>query len=299
MSKVTSPLPTTPARRRGFSHSSQAGRHHRGVTTRGSGHGLSTERSPRSTRSTPCSPSGWCPHPSLKHRARTGTGRNGRDCALVGEAHVPELCRDPTRSGDVLDRAGLPPPAPHQGSRGPGEHHPRKPSSSALPPLRGPAKIVRNVQWPFEKRAGGREIGDCMDPEQPMRAAVLVRRGKGGRRREAGMDDWAWGQLQQWLDVRVELPVGPGHYLDLPAGHRQRRDHRHRPRTPPARGARQQRAAALITRRLVVVVHWDSAEGRSALTAVGRSLRLAGRAGEAVPAHERIMKISAASAGKE
>jgi site-specific recombinase XerD len=41
------------------------------------------------------------------------------------------------------------------------------------------------------------------------RGAVLVRRGKGGRRREVGMDDWAWEQLQQWLDVRVELPVGP------------------------------------------------------------------------------------------
>jgi site-specific recombinase XerD len=41
------------------------------------------------------------------------------------------------------------------------------------------------------------------------RVAVLVRRGKGGRRREVGMDDWAWQQLQQWLTVRVELPVGP------------------------------------------------------------------------------------------
>ena len=41
------------------------------------------------------------------------------------------------------------------------------------------------------------------------RGSVLVRRGKGGRRREVGMDDWAWEQLQQWLDVRVELPVGP------------------------------------------------------------------------------------------
>jgi site-specific recombinase XerD len=41
------------------------------------------------------------------------------------------------------------------------------------------------------------------------RGAVLVRRGKGGRRREVGMDDWAWKQLRQWLDVRVELPVGP------------------------------------------------------------------------------------------
>jgi integrase len=40
-------------------------------------------------------------------------------------------------------------------------------------------------------------------------ADLDARRGKGGRRREVGMDDWAWEQLQQWLDVRVELPVGP------------------------------------------------------------------------------------------
>ena len=33
----------------------------------------------------------------------------------------------------------------------------------------------------------------------PRRGAVLVRRGKGGRRREVGMDDWAWEQLQPWL----------------------------------------------------------------------------------------------------
>jgi integrase len=41
------------------------------------------------------------------------------------------------------------------------------------------------------------------------RGAVLVRRGTGGRRREVGMDDWAWEQLEPWLDVRVELPIGP------------------------------------------------------------------------------------------
>src|ERR1700745_3958649 len=43
----------------------------------------------------------------------------------------------------------------------------------------------------------------------PRRGAVLVRRGKGGRRREVGMDDWAWEQLQPWLSARLELPVGP------------------------------------------------------------------------------------------
>jgi site-specific recombinase XerD len=41
------------------------------------------------------------------------------------------------------------------------------------------------------------------------RGAVLVRRGKGGRRREVGMDDWAWEQLEPWLTARIGLPVGP------------------------------------------------------------------------------------------
>ena len=41
------------------------------------------------------------------------------------------------------------------------------------------------------------------------RRSVLVRRGKGGRRREVGMDAWGWEQLQPWLDIRRELPVGP------------------------------------------------------------------------------------------
>jgi integrase len=41
------------------------------------------------------------------------------------------------------------------------------------------------------------------------RGALLVRRGKGGRRREVGMDAWAWEELRPWLELRVELPVGP------------------------------------------------------------------------------------------
>jgi hypothetical protein len=41
------------------------------------------------------------------------------------------------------------------------------------------------------------------------RGSLLVRRGKGGRRRQVGMDDWAWEQLEPWLTARVELPVGP------------------------------------------------------------------------------------------
>jgi site-specific recombinase XerD len=41
------------------------------------------------------------------------------------------------------------------------------------------------------------------------RGAVLVRRGKGGRRREVAMDDWAREQLEPWLSARIELPIGP------------------------------------------------------------------------------------------
>jgi hypothetical protein len=147
------------------------------------------------------------------------------------------------------------------------------------------------------------------------RGSLLMRRGRGGRRREVGMDDWAWEQLAPWLDVRVELPVGPlfcvvngatrgrpwaaaartelrrvareagvrrrfaphqlrhahavemaregvpliviqrqlGHTnlgitLDLSPGHRQHRDHRHRPRPPRADGPRTQPARALRPR---------------------------------------------------
>ena len=41
------------------------------------------------------------------------------------------------------------------------------------------------------------------------RGSLLVRCGKGGRRREVGMDEWAWEHLRPWLDLRLELPVGP------------------------------------------------------------------------------------------
>jgi site-specific recombinase XerD len=41
------------------------------------------------------------------------------------------------------------------------------------------------------------------------RGSLLVRNGKGGRRREVGMDEWGWEQLRPWLAARVELPVGP------------------------------------------------------------------------------------------
>jgi integrase len=41
------------------------------------------------------------------------------------------------------------------------------------------------------------------------RGSLLVWSGKGGRRREVGMDEWGWEQLRPWLAARAELPVGP------------------------------------------------------------------------------------------
>jgi hypothetical protein len=40
------------------------------------------------------------------------------------------------------------------------------------------------------------------------RGAILARHGKGGKRREVGMDRWAWGQLSPWLQLRAALPLG-------------------------------------------------------------------------------------------
>ena len=59
----------------------------------------------------------------------------------------------------------------------------------------------------------GRRISEALSLGEadldPRRGSVLVRRGKGGRRREVGMDEWGWEQLQPWLAVRRQLPVGP------------------------------------------------------------------------------------------
>jgi len=42
----------------------------------------------------------------------------------------------------------------------------------------------------------------------PDRGALLVRHGKGEKRREVGMDRWAWTRLEPWLELRQSLPIG-------------------------------------------------------------------------------------------
>jgi site-specific recombinase XerD len=59
---------------------------------------------------------------------------------------------------------------------------------------------------------GGLRVGEAMalsEPDlDPARGSLLVRQGKGGKRREVGMDGWGFEELRPWLARRVEMPVG-------------------------------------------------------------------------------------------
>jgi integrase len=59
------------------------------------------------------------------------------------------------------------------------------------------------------------------DHLEPRRGSILVRQGKGGKRREVGMDERAWEHVEEWRRARLELPVGPFLcVLDGPTGGR-------------------------------------------------------------------------------
>ncbi len=61
-------------------------------------------------------------------------------------------------------------------------------------------------------RAGLR-TGEALDLHEgdleAAHGALLIREGKGGRRREVGMDDWGWEHLRPWLGRRPSMPLGP------------------------------------------------------------------------------------------
>jgi site-specific recombinase XerD len=60
-------------------------------------------------------------------------------------------------------------------------------------------------------RAGLR-ISEALDLAEcdlePGGGALVARHGKGGKRREIGMDEWGWEQLRPWLEHRTSLPIG-------------------------------------------------------------------------------------------
>ena len=71
--------------------------------------------------------------------------------------------------------------------------------------LRVRALIV--VLWRAGLRIG--EVMTLTEPDlDPGRGSVLIRQGKGGKRREVGMDQWGFDQLRPWLARRVGMPVG-------------------------------------------------------------------------------------------
>jgi site-specific recombinase XerD len=45
------------------------------------------------------------------------------------------------------------------------------------------------------------------------RGSILVRHGKGGRRREVGMDEWGGEHLRPWLSARMELSDDPSRWM--------------------------------------------------------------------------------------
>lgn len=48
--------------------------------------------------------------------------------------------------------------------------------------------------------------------------AVLVRHGKGDKRRISAMDDWGWQHIQPWLELRREYPNPDGHVFCICEG---------------------------------------------------------------------------------
>jgi site-specific recombinase XerD len=57
-------------------------------------------------------------------------------------------------------------------------------------------------------RASARALALAESDLDVARGGILVRHGKGGKRREVGMDRWGWQQLEPWRQRRLQLPIG-------------------------------------------------------------------------------------------
>ena len=87
----------------------------------------------------------------------------------------------------------------------------RRSSRSCARPARRSTRTAPRALIVVLWRAGLR-IGEALALTEtdldPQRGSILVRRGKGGKRRTVGMDAWAWEQIGPWLDDRLAFPPG-------------------------------------------------------------------------------------------
>lgn len=148
-----------------------------------------------------------CPNPCRAARNESGKPGVREPPNLQGgrHAHSPSRCRRPT----ALASHTVPGFHAGRSPRNKGRRYPADPPTVveivAVMRHAGPGlhaarlRALNVVLW----RAGLRihealALGEA-DLDQ-RRGSLLVRRGKGGRRREVGMDDWAWEQLQPWIN---------------------------------------------------------------------------------------------------
>jgi hypothetical protein len=129
------------------------------------------------------------------------------------EGHVRAAARSCWSTSIAGNHASIPrrPPATQQGralpgrsTEGGGDHrrHPRC--------WRPPEACRLRGLWSSSWRAGLRIQEALAEADlDHRRGALLVRRGKGGRCREVGVDAWGWEELRPPLALRVPLPVGP------------------------------------------------------------------------------------------
>jgi site-specific recombinase XerD len=127
-------------------------------------------------------------------------------------------------AGGLLDAAGRPrSPATvpgHHAGRAPGNKGRRYPADP--PTVEEIVAVMRQAGTTTEGRRvralivvlwrAGLRISEALALSETdldlQRRCILVRRGKGGKRRTVGMDAWGWEQLRPWLEDRLAFPAG-------------------------------------------------------------------------------------------
>jgi len=171
----------------------------------------------------------WCHCSDCERRCRrtprTPAARGGFLC-VNGETMVllPSLRGPIMSTAALLDAAGRsrsPATLPgHHVGRAPGNKGRRYPADP--PTVEEIVAVMRQAGTRIDGRRAralivvlwraGLRVSEALALSEtdldPRRGSILVRRGKGGKRRTVGMDAWAWEQLTPWLQDRLAFPPG-------------------------------------------------------------------------------------------